>query len=74
MHKKMSIVCPPRNLVLHLKRFDVLRNEKLSGHVGFPMYDFTLPHANDFNIGGLCVPLPDTGKEDNFDYCYAFTG
>ena len=74
MQKKMSIVCPPRNLVLHLKRFDVLRNEKLSGHVGFPMYDFKLPHDNDFMIGDLCVPLSDNGKEAIFECCYDLNG
>lgn len=49
MKKQLTITEPPKVLVLHLKRFDAIKQSKIDALVQFPLYGFTL--------GGKLDPL-----------------
>ena len=74
MQKKMTFAYPPRNLVLHLKRFNALGNEKLNKLVEFSTSGFILPCDNFATTDNLCSSLPNCHGKLRYPYCYDLDG
>jgi ubiquitin C-terminal hydrolase len=56
--KQLSIVQPPKLLIVHLKRFDALKQSKLNSHVNFPLQDLNfypfMQRRDPCSVGNSC--------------------
>lgn len=74
MQKKMTFAYPPRNLVLHLKRFNALGNEKLNKLVEFSASGFILPCDYFATTDNLCSSLDNCHGKLRYPYSYDLDG
>lgn len=56
--KQLSIVQPPKLLIVHLKRFDALKQSKINTHINFPLEDLNfypfMQRRNPFSADNSC--------------------